>query len=237
MKPFSLLAVLPALFLAACGNTSAPKSATAIQLSAGTFNAEGEDVLGTALLLRVQLPDGTAPKQDVPVTITGPSGWNGDQPLTVMYPANESIFPSLDFRVAAVGGIYNASVQVAGQTSSDTSSSVDVNSKLSVPGMVTVSEAANQSVAVAWNKVDGAATYQMQVYNLEKRNDLFEATSYVKTPTTVFSESLLNFKTRYTIDILASNVDLGVDDQSTITFPSQFNVSAGFLGQAIERSP
>ena len=237
MKPFSLLAVLPALFLAACGNTSAPKSATAIQLSAGTFNAEGEDVLGTALLLRVQLPDGTAPKQDVPVTITGPSGWNGDQPLTVLYPANERIFSSSALQVAAVAGAYQASAQLEGKPYSATSANIDISSKLAISSAVTVSEAANQSVSVVWNDVDGAATYLLRVYNIKDSVDRSGATGYTKTPPVVFSEALLNFNTRYVIDVLAFNIDLGVSDQSAIVLPTQFNMSLGSFGQAIERSP
>ena len=67
-----MLALLPVLLLASCSNTSAPKPAVAaVQLSAGTLNAQGEDVLGTAFLMRVKLPDGTAPQQAVPVTIIG----------------------------------------------------------------------------------------------------------------------------------------------------------------------
>ena len=239
MKVSSFLILTPALLLAACGNTpSSPKPAAAtVQIAAGTYNVQGNDVPGTSLLLRVKLSDGTAPTQDVPVTITGPSGWNGDQPLVVMYTAGEDFDWFLRTKVAAVAGAYKASAQLEDKTYSATSASVDIAKKLDIPAELAFSEGANQSVTLTWQKVNDAATYLEEVYRVDNEESLSEAYGYTDGLSVNFPESALETNVKYAAIVTAFNAPVGAEDRKLAVFPKQFNTSFGYSAKSITRVP
>lgn len=139
--------LIPALLLAACSTPATP-APTRLELAAGTYQAQGQTTIGTALLLRV-LENSASPKADVQVSIRGPEGWNGNQPLTVTFRAGEPLYWQVRSDVAARAGVYTASATVGGQALSRASGAVSLSSTLPVPGNVRVTGNSNQTFTLA----------------------------------------------------------------------------------------
>lgn len=228
------LALGSALLLASCNTVQSPNNA--VQFSAGTYNVQGNATPGTALLLRL-MPGGARPTQDVPVTVTGPSGWNSGAPLTLTYRANEPVFWSLR-TTAAVSGTYTATVQVSGQTYTATTS-VDASSRLDVPGNVMVTESANQSFTVSWQAVNGAAAYLERVIRVidNAPDEVVPGTSVYTTGTSVtLPESALALNTTYTATVTAFTASVNPEGLGKLVFTKQFNASVGALPAVFQRT-
>lgn len=236
MKTALGLALGATLLLSACG-TSSPTPTAALQLSAGTYSQQGTPLVGTALLLRVALPGGAPLAQSAEVTVTGPSGWNNNAPLTITYPANQPLVWNLRGTVPLVDGRYQAAVVVAGQTLNAASASVSAASRLGVPGTVTVAESANQTFTLSWAAVNDAAVYLERVVQPipDAPDELIGAASGYTTATSVtLPQSALQLDTSYAASVVAFNTAVNVE---AVTLPAQFNASFGFLPAVFRRLP
>lgn len=239
MKRLLLGTVGCGLLLSGCGLLPTPNEGV-VQLSAGTFNVQGQSTLGTALLLRVVLPNGAPPTQDVQVTITGPSGWNSGKPLTMTYPANEYATWALLGTAPAMNGSYSATIQAEGRAFSTTSASIDTASKLGVPGNVTVAQGANQTLTVSWQPVNDAAVYLERIVRVVQNQPdepVAGASFYTKTTSVSIPESALQLNTNYGANVLAFNADVSLSGRRNLVLPAQFNASRGFYPKVFQRTP
>jgi hypothetical protein len=219
------------LLLASCSSTPQPQAVNPLQFSAGTYNFQGKATLGTALLLQLVLPDGAPPTQDAEITITGPSGWNNNQPFTATYPANVYTDWELRGTVVPVDGVYKASVKVGAKVYSATSARVSTASKLAIPGNVAATANTSESFTVSWQAVNDAAMYLQQIMRPVQGapNEIVRgAGSYTKETSVVVANAKLELNTKYLADVLAFNALVTPDSKET-KLPAQFNASIGFL--------
>ncbi|GGO28541.1 hypothetical protein GCM10008949_21260 [Deinococcus humi] len=191
-----------------------------MQLAAGTFSGQGAPTTGTALLVKLTLSDGSAVTQDTQVTVNGPKGWNKDEPLNLMVNAKGYVDWLVTGFIPVVEGIYQASVNIAGQTYTATSGPVRVTNLLDAPNPVTVSDNGTQ-VRVTWPSVNNAVVYSSRIVNGGET----VAGTYIFTRTipATYASSVLAPNTDYTASVLAFNAAL--DTEKVLSVPAQFNAS------------
>ncbi|PYE51048.1 Ig-like domain-containing protein [Deinococcus yavapaiensis] len=140
-----------------------------LDLAVGTYNLAVTDtptIFGT-IFAKVRRPDGTAPTPAAAVTLTGPTGWNNNQTVTLNVPAinlPNKTFTAATYASPAVAGTYRATTTINGEVYEDTAV-LDVAQVLPTPTNVTVTAASTTSVSATWNAVPGATTYYLQVYD------------------------------------------------------------------------
>ncbi|GMA13845.1 Ig domain-containing protein [Deinococcus metallilatus] len=138
------------------------------------FAGVRENGIDTALFLRYRTADGQMPGNlPVTLTITGPKGWNSDQPYVINkqgYFWNKDgsgshwfEFDVLGKAVVPVVGDYKVTFAVADQVwSSTTHISSLINSIMTNP-QVTVTAKSASSVTASWNNIVPNGSYQVEV--------------------------------------------------------------------------
>lgn len=189
-----------------------------LDAAGGTFN-DGAVSLQTAVLLKIRGTNGAPPASNVPVTITGPAGWNDDAPSVVIYPANESrqffFLPA-----AAVSGAYRATALIDG-ASAERAFAVDATQQLERPdATIDFSSAGVDGVNAEWDPVVGAASYLARVFDTTAQVVVPEVDITVETSSHL--AAVLAGDHANEVQVLAFNHDMR--DPAT-NLPAQFNVS------------
>ncbi len=135
-----------------------------IQAAGGTFRNAAAGTIGTAIMIRLQNPDTTLLTNPVNVSIQGPAGWNGDQPLTISYPAG-LVRQFYTVAPAPVTGSYMANVTVAGLPSS-AAFNVNASVVLDAPANVAADLTTSGVIGSSWNAVSGATSYLTRVFDV-----------------------------------------------------------------------
>jgi hypothetical protein len=204
--------------------------ATVLQARVGTYASSiGRISTITSLLVVARGADGLPPAQNVPLTIQGPPGWNGGNPLTtVVYPANRQYYTAL-LNVPAVSGDYVVSAnigsrQLAAPASADVSSWMAAPTSAAtapiVPQPVAIAEISNTRLRLTWNAPAGAVStfVRMQVRTI--------GTDVANKTVTGASATLEGFtidaSTLHQVYLLVYNADLTSPNP---VLPQQFNVS------------
>ncbi|AIZ44893.1 hypothetical protein QR90_06885 [Deinococcus radiopugnans] len=189
--------------------------------------------------MKLALSDGSALTESTQVTVTGPAGWNQDEPrvLTVYAKLYGTYF--LSTTMAPVAGVYKVSATVAGQTYTATSGQISPASVLKSAVPIAATDDGTQ-VTVNWSPVDGAATYLHRVYptlaDAAGDRPLVAAANIATQATSVtFPSSALTPNTSYDIGVLAFSAV--VDVKKNFSVPTQFNTSNAYIAQPFFRTP
>ncbi len=119
-----------------------------LEASAGTFNVIGATNLGTAFALRYTGLDGLAPGSALPVSVTGPNGWNGGVPLNLSYPAAKTGFWATS-QAAPIAGSYTITIG-SGATALSNTVTIDPTSTLGPAQNVSLTNYSTSSVTATW---------------------------------------------------------------------------------------
>lgn len=153
------------LALAACGSQPSERASVAF----GTYNA---DALGLAVLLEFDLSQ--TPSGTIPVSLSGPPGWNDDEPvvLEAIFLGNEPKRKSKIFTTFAdtpVSGTYTVSFE-ANHQFVRASAELDASTRIAKPENVWA--ASNGLLAsVRWDPVPGAELYEVVIVDKDAAGD------------------------------------------------------------------
>lgn len=103
----ALVLISATLFLVACSGGGSTEPPT-LQASFGTSNS-GTGATQTAVVLLLRTPGSTAP---VTVTVTGPTGWNAGQPVSLS--AAPGAVGEFTISAAPISGSYEAKMTIDG---------------------------------------------------------------------------------------------------------------------------
>jgi hypothetical protein len=207
-----------------CGSTTGPPPIT---IAGGTWNAsEGESgstVIGTAFLFNPS-PGGDALNS---LTITGPSGWNGNDSVVLSSPFYHpsGMGPGLAMfwgGIEPVTGTYQASG--AGSSNHTGTTAIVTESTLPTPDITDVSEDFEQGdVTVTWTDPVGAQSYLVRVSGVPF--ETYGVTGEEVVPSGTTNHTLhgldLNSGQEYQVTVFAFSSDI-----YTGTFSSPFNMSS-----------
>jgi hypothetical protein len=118
----------------------------------GTFNLEDAS-LGTAVRMRYQGAPGTS-LSTLNYTITGPSGWNNNQPLSGSLSLNPVSFGLLS-EIPAINGSY----QIQTDTGSTSTFTIDTTKKLSPVTNFKIVSFQNNQLNLTWDNIPGFDPY------------------------------------------------------------------------------
>ena len=224
----------PATAAAAAGIVprTAP-SCDALQAAGGTYRNAAAGTMGTAFLVRLRTPDGELLASNVTLSLTGPGGWNGGQPLALTYPAG-SARQFFGLAPAPVTGMYTVDATVDGEPLSD-DFTVDAGSVLDSPGPVTPNVVAVPgAIRSTWTAVAGAGSYLTRLFNVAAQKvivpvDFTAATTADLTGVTVYGGS-------HALQVFAFSNDMQPADPLV---PDAFNVSFDrtFLSASVVVAP
>lgn len=201
-----------------------------LELAGGTYNSNfgtPQAALGTALTTRFRPPAGAAPFSKVPVSLTGPTGFDaGLFPVTVSKPLTEGTAGTSNLARSAqrpVAGSYTASVTVNGELYT-ASATLDPTSVLTPPGTPAV---ALTSTGLTLNASPAPGT-------------TVSATVYASGPALALTRdrgaSELPYSYTFPAPLAPGVYNRGVFGYSSPTFaftsptPPQLNVSFSYLG-------
>jgi hypothetical protein len=137
----------------------------AIEAAGGTFRNYASGITGTALLVRLRKPDGTPVTASVQLTVTGPGGWNANQPLMLNYPAG-LLRQFYSLTPAPVSGTYEVDATIDGSPHSD---QFEVNAAVQLGSPATVVAdlvGTPGAVGASWSAVSGAGSYLARVFDV-----------------------------------------------------------------------
>ncbi len=186
----------------------------------GKFN----DVPANAYLnlaVRLVLPGGIATPAGT-LSITGPTGFNTNQPFAYAYTADVQNGLLSTNTVTPVSGTYQASTTAGGQTY-QTSFSVDTSNLLPYPTGIQTTAKSVSSVSASWTAVTGAVSYLVGVRNTGTSTTTLSKNTSTTTTTTVSSLTLDPTKT-YRLFVQASNLQ-----NLEQALPTQFNNAYNFV--------
>jgi hypothetical protein len=189
------------------GATGASAYITTFGLEAvgGTFNLENAS-LGTAVRLRYQPPSGSSTPSSFGYTITGPSGWNNNQPLAGTYTPGYDSFGVLS-EIPAVNGSYVARTDIVAPMGGAMQASRQMRlvlPRVPVQYPITQPAPANRVQTMAANSVGSTFTI-----DTAKKLDVapnFRVTGYLSNQPTVAWDYLPNitpsdFNSRYQLEV------------------------------------
>ncbi|GGO40795.1 hypothetical protein GCM10008949_50690 [Deinococcus humi] len=187
------------------------------------------------------MSDGRALTENTQVTITGPAGWNQDEPEPRVLTVGANLYGTyfMSTGMAPVAGVYKVSATIAGQTYTATSGQIKPASVLKTAAPIIATDDGTQ-VTVSWPPVDGAALYLHRVYPTQadasgERPLVTAANIATQNIPVTFPSSALTPNTSYDIGVLAfSRV---VDFRKNINVPTQFNASNTYITQPLFRKP
>ncbi len=120
----------------------------------GTFNLE-DATLGTAVRIRYQGAPGTS-LATLNYTITGPSGWNNNQPLNGSLSLNSISFGLLS-EIPAVNGSY----QIQTDTGSTSTFTIDTTKKLPSTTNLKITSFQNNQLNLTWDNIPSFNSYDI----------------------------------------------------------------------------
>lgn len=213
---------------AANGAPAAATSSTTVEpgvsVVVGTLNAEPLfSGVRTSVLLYFFV--GEAVQDSVAVTLTGPSGWNGDAPWQADIPAayvNDGWTWSVIFAPAMVG-TFTLSAMVGGTEYRATAEGVTTRT-LPAPSAVSIPAADATAVDVAWQAVAGAAGYEVEVFDAPPRLSATRFGDGSTASTSITLDGLTLPEGDYFANVLAVDVDV-TDGALTPIVPDAFMVS------------
>ena len=164
---YSVLAVNAA---GASTGAAAASSATVpigIDLMVGTNNRRwSPDTNGTIFVVYFMFPESLLADETevIGVTISGPAGWNDDEPFSYECAAHDCDrdegFSSVSSNsITAVSGTYDVTVTAAGQTYAASAELADASFKLPSPTDITVTGVSSTGATVAWSAPSGTKSH------------------------------------------------------------------------------
>jgi hypothetical protein len=189
--------------------------------------------------VNLALSDGRALTENTEVTITGPTGWNQDEPWVLTVGANLYGTYFLSTGMAPIAGVYKVSATIAGQTYTATSGPINPTSVLKTAAPIIATDDGAQ-VTVSWQPVNGAALYLHRVYPTQadpsgQRPLVAAANIATQTTPVTFPSSALTPNTSYDIGVLTFSTV--VNFKKNMTVPTQFNTSNAEITQPLFRKP
>lgn len=222
----NLLRLLLILVLMTTACTPTPESA--VKLAAGTFNAE---TLGLALLLEF---DFDTPFSDVvPVTVTGPTGWNQDKAAELEVPflnAQGKMRSVLTSDAPLMPGTYTVTVGLTQPVV--LSARVNSLEALERPRNVQASSG-TFSISARWDKVENAAFYIARSLEADASGNVRLFGETYTTETEAILPGLSTEGVRQQVDVFAYdyrflNKDIPFPDSVRVSLSERVDVT--FLG-------
>jgi streptogramin lyase len=116
---------------------SSTVSTFGMQVAGGTYSVSGQSKKGTAFALRYSSETGQTSSTPLSLNISGPAGWNNNQPLALTYPANSNGH-GFTSDVQAVSGTYTLTRNGSSSTFTvDAAGSIPVVQKLQITSLYT----------------------------------------------------------------------------------------------------
>jgi hypothetical protein len=169
----SLIAFI-GLALTACNTNPEPNPNLTIEASGGVYTQQlqpgSSDIrLGTAMVVKLRVPTGRTTK-DAAVRITGPNGWNQNQPVRFTYPAGADWVISPEVQAAPIAGTYDVAVTLANTESPISSSSRFEIQDATTPGTlatpIALTNVSRAGASADWADVAGAVGYYARIINI-----------------------------------------------------------------------
>lgn len=162
----ALAAVL--LLLAGCGGQTGGDNRR-VNASVGTWNYGGQNV-GVAYILWADLPQPTTP-DGFTLTITGPNNFSWTRgPLRNSF-SGVSLWWAGTSTLVPPTGSYTLSASLPGSLNLNRQMSVDASRTLPQPQNITL-QATSNSATITWSSVSGAASYIVELWQLDNQGQL-----------------------------------------------------------------
>jgi hypothetical protein len=135
------------------------------QVQPGTNTAK----LGTTILLKLRESDGSKIRNSAQIKVIGPATWNGDKPVSFVYPTNADWALSPQTDVPPVKGTYQIQILMVNRNNekveaTDSFSIQDAALVLEFP-TISVTEATRATVVGNWTAVAGSNGYFTHLFN------------------------------------------------------------------------
>ena len=221
--PIALTALLTVL--SACGGTE--PVTLRLEGAVGTYMQQEaigskDSSLGTVFILKLEDSDGALPTEDAAVTISGPEGWNGSQPLTFEYPAESYwvIAPEVD--APPVTGSYQVELTLGEEMLEQSLTLTNPDEQLELATITaSFSEEVTPVVDVAWSPVSGATGYYVRLFDGTTAAQV-KPDTYTLDTSVQFQADDLNPERTYVAAVYSANIDTVTNDPR---LPTQFNMS------------
>lgn len=224
------LLLLGLLALAACS----PGAPSGFSAQGGTINWSSSSPVGTAIWFEFKVSGSSATIASLPITVTGPSGWNNNQALSLsgtnVKPSGDDIYFTR-ISIPAVSGSYKAQTTING-TAFTANFNIDKDSTLPRPTTLSGAVKATQ-VTVSWPAITGAQQYAADLY----QGNTGLAFAAGANPSFSFSGLNLTVGQQYSIDALSYSAPFFIVNGVSTSLPSsQFNISVASGSQAAAAS-
>jgi IPT/TIG domain len=226
--------------------TSLYISTHGLEAVGGTFNLENA-TLGTATRLRYQAPVGTQAPASIGFTITGPSGWNSDQPFTGTFNPNLGFY-HLNSEIPAVSGSYQLQTtgipapKVATQRQ-HTAEQGFILPRTPLQYPITIASSVEPRAVVVTGPVTTTTFTVDTTKKIAPASDLkiigFQNNSfnvswgaipnYNPYASSVYTRLMLEVKDQTTGQIILSNQEVSVSPSSTNTYQNVFDISHTYV--------
>lgn len=205
--------------------TAQTRASVGLALSMGTINAEGQQAMGSFVLVSFYVPTLEPEyKQDVKVVVRGPAGWNRGQPLEFevaeVAPAEGYWSFTGAEDVPLLSGKYSAEAVIDGKTLRS-EISVDATQRLEVPQIQSI-QSSGSSLSLRWRSVKGAEVYRVGIYDADG-NELAWATS--ADAEEAFAGLELKVGISHYAQVIAFSHDPNFSVEQFAQLPSQVNVA------------
>lgn len=225
MRLYTTGLILLAVGLTGCGSsTTTPEPTPApFQASIGTYLRQGtigdsEANLATGLATTLSDAKGNPPAAPVTLEITGPTGWNGNEPVTATYPAGAHWYVQSITTTTPDPGAYSVKV-LDGELKGQKLTVTFQNTKASLALTSPKGQFSAQKLNLAWTAVSGAAAYYATAMDATTGTSVGEA--FTKSAAATLTGTL-NPSHNYYAVVYAANFD--VTSQAP-TLPAQLMVS------------
>jgi hypothetical protein len=162
------------LALTACNSYPEPNPNLTIEASGGVYTQQlqpnsSETRLGTAMVIKLRVPSGRTLK-DAAVRITGPNGWNQNQPARFTFPAGADWVIAPEIMAVPVAGTYDVAVTLA-NTEAPISSSIrfeiqDATTPGALATPIALTNVSRAGASADWADVAGAVGYYARIVNI-----------------------------------------------------------------------
>ena len=204
--------------------SSATVQTYGLEAAGGTMKSQGDARTGTAFIYKLRLPDGTEPTTAVPLTITGPAGWNDNKAFNDNYnPASSGwkIDYYFSTSLASVSGQYQITGTIGGEAYS-ASVSIDATNIMTPVASVTTSNASIAGVNATWPAATGALGYVAQVRDSSTGSIIAGANFRTDALSEQFKSLTLDTTKTYFVAVYASTAAWAPNDPP---LPAVFNLA------------
>ncbi len=162
------------LTLSACNSYPEPNPNLTIEASGGVYTQQlqpnsSDTRLGTAIVVKLRIPSGRTVK-DAAVRITGPNGWNQNQPARFTYPAAADWVIAPEIMAVPVTGTYDVAVTLASAEAPISSSIRFEIQDATTPGTlatpIVLSNVSRAGASADWTDVPGTVGYYTRIVNI-----------------------------------------------------------------------